>query len=647
MKTDVKFASDQTPVIEDTENQSDTSVSQNIQHDNNDVLDSSESVPSISDDDVNLQNNVENEDNASPPTPRIHISLPKVKDVIKYKLNDNDDWIEANVISRGGKSTGKNRAWFNVLDKGSIELKSVNFESVAQWQPVLNPPQSATEAEVNAVFVPTSRHMEHNVYSAKLRELDNWKKFSVYDEVTDHGQSFMTTRWVVTEKRQETEPPVIKARLVARGFEENNSVQSDSPTATKETLRIFLTIASSFEWQCHTIDIKAAFLQGLNIEREIHLKPPVEADSDGKLWKLNKCVYGLTDASRTWYFRVKEELLSNGCQQSTIDPAFFYWYYDNKLSGVFMIHVDDFIWAGIPQFESSIINQLRLTFEIGKQFHDDFKYIGLNIKQEGNCIIMDQYDYIDELKPVSVARGDKTAPLHKDEINQLRSVIGQINWVSSQTRPDLSFDHLDLSVSIKHPTVHDLQRASKMITKLKTSECHIKFSPLTDMNNVRFGVYSDASYGNLSDGFSSAAGYIIFLYDVKRNCCPLTWKSKKIQRVVKSTLAAETLSLVEALDTAIYLGHILTETLFKKKGMNAIPIDCFIDNKSLFDNIYSTKLVQEKRLRIDIASVKQMLDKREIDNIQWVDSAHQLSDCFTKKGASCIKLINVLSSGSF
>ena len=48
-------------------------------------------------------------------------------------------------------------------------------------------------------------------------------------------------------------------------------------------------------------------MQGEEINREVFLIPPAEANTD-KLWRLNKTVYGLSDASRTWYIHVREEL---------------------------------------------------------------------------------------------------------------------------------------------------------------------------------------------------------------------------------------------------------------------------------------------------------------------------------------------------
>ena len=102
---------------------------------------------------------------------------------------------------------------------------------------------------------------------------------------------------MITKKITENEETV-KARLVVRGFEEEDKIQSDSPTAAKSTLRLAMAIAASKGWSSETIDIKAAFLQGKQIEREIFVMPPKEIKEDGIIWKLNKTAYGLEDASR-------------------------------------------------------------------------------------------------------------------------------------------------------------------------------------------------------------------------------------------------------------------------------------------------------------------------------------------------------------
>ena len=114
---------------------------------------------------------------------------------------------------------------------------------------------------------------------------------------------------------------------------------------------------------------------------------------------------------------------------------------------------------------------------------------------------------------------------------------------------------------------------------------------------------------------------------------------------MKSTLAAETLAMVDGLDEAIFISKMISEVHgIQDYSDKKIPIKCYTDNKSLFDNINSTKSVSEKRLRIDIASIREMLVDKEVD-IRWIPSKLQLADCLTKRGASAALLIDCLQTG--
>ena len=90
---------------------------------------------------------------------------------------------------------------------------------------------------------------------------------------------------MITEKIKNGKP-VTKARLVARGFEEDSiNLKKDSPTCLKESVKITLAIASTKGWKPESLDIKAAYLQGNKISRELFLRPPPDI-SQGCLWKL-------------------------------------------------------------------------------------------------------------------------------------------------------------------------------------------------------------------------------------------------------------------------------------------------------------------------------------------------------------------------
>ena len=84
----------------------------------------------------------------------------------------------------------------------------------------------------------------------------------------------------------------------------------------------------------------------------------------------------------------------------------------------------------------------------------------------------------------------------------------------------------------------------------------------------------------------------MFLYKDEEKVAPISWKSKKIQRVVKRTLAAETLALVEALEAYFMIRTILLEIYKKEPHSETFPIHCFTDSKSLLDSVHSAKTLK-------------------------------------------------------
>ena len=63
---------------------------------------------------------------------------------------------------------------------------------------------------------------------------------------------------------------ITKARLIAREFEEETSnLWKESPTCSRESICILILIASSKSWECYTVDVKAAYLQGSAFEKNL------------------------------------------------------------------------------------------------------------------------------------------------------------------------------------------------------------------------------------------------------------------------------------------------------------------------------------------------------------------------------------------
>ena len=137
----------------------------------------------------------------------------------------------------------------------------------------------------------------------------------------------------------------------------------DSPTFSKEGFRLILSITAHNKWKINAVDVKTAFLQGEEIDRELYMLPPKEAITNNA-WHLKKCPYGLVDASHKWYEKVKSVFISLNLIMSKGDPSIFYYHKNDKLSGLIAIHVDDFLWSGDEFFNEHIIPQLSKNLQL-------------------------------------------------------------------------------------------------------------------------------------------------------------------------------------------------------------------------------------------------------------------------------------------
>ena len=88
-------------------------------------------------------------------------------------------------------------------------------------------------------------------------------------------------------------------------------------------------------------------------------------------------------------------------------------------------------------------------------------------------------------------------------------------------------------------------------------------------------------------------------------------KSKKIQRVAKSTLAAKTLAVVETLEPSYMIRAILWEIYKKERQRQKFPIDCFTGSKLLLDSVHCTKTLKRKMLKVNVYIIRGMLEKKQ------------------------------------
>ena len=331
--------------------------------------------------------------------------------------------IQAVVLSRGGKATGKYKNHWNIEYTEPVEISgqrdTVDIEKLDE----LCVNNNSIEENLPEWFLSPI----WTILRGKIRRIRKLDPKKVYDVVPDNGQIYLTCRWVLTDKEGRK-----KARLVARGSQDPDmpSLVKDSPTCSKKAFRIVLTICAKNNWPSNALDVRTAFLQGLPLNREVFLKPSEDAlDMAGKLWKMKKCVYGLVDAARHCYEKVKSVLVDLGCSYSPLDPCVFYLKSNSKLHGILSPHVDDFWWCGDSHFEAVVVRGVFERFDVKSSVKVPFKYLGFDVFMKKGVLVVDQSAYAKEI--LVLQPQFKDGPINATLMSNMRKLLGKLQWLAT------------------------------------------------------------------------------------------------------------------------------------------------------------------------------------------------------------------------
>ena len=137
-----------------------------------------------------------------------------------------------------------------------------------------------------------------------------------------------------------------------------------------------------------------------------------------------------------------------------------------------MIHVDDLAESGYSDFKQNVIEPLIARFKFGAHKQGDFKLLGLDIKHKQGDIYMSQNNYIDakvDYLPVNIPRNSLDTELSLENKKILWGTIGKFRWLCDQTRPDIAYKELELSIRQRKATFKDIKTANQMVTQLKSN----------------------------------------------------------------------------------------------------------------------------------------------------------------------------------
>ena len=148
-----------------------------------------------------------------------------------------------------------------------------------------------------------------------------------------------------------------------------------------------------------------------------------------------------------------------------------------------------------------------------------------------------------------------------------------------------------------------------------------------DRNDLQLVVFTDSSFANNRD-LSSQIGYIVCLAD-STSANTIHWSSVKCKRVTRSVLAAELYGVAHGFD----IGAVIKATLTKLLQRD-VPLILCTDSKSLYNCLVKLGTTREKRLMIDVISLRQTYERREVTEIKWTHGCNNPADSMTKSKAS-------------
>ena len=62
---------------------------------------------------------------------------------------------------------------------------------------------------------------------------------------------------------------------------------------------------------------------------------------------------------------------------------------------------------------------------------------------------------------------------------------------------------------------------------------------------------------------------------------------------------------------------LLCELLNKEMRSDLFTVYCYIDNKSFVDTTNATKMLTEKRLKVNGCIIREMIEKQEVESVSW------------------------------
>ncbi|CAB1104504.1 unnamed protein product [Ectocarpus sp. CCAP 1310/34] len=474
--------------------------------------------------------------------------------------------------------------------------------------------------------------------SAEVEGLIRAGTFTLAAKIPE-GCNVIDARWVFKWKADETGKIVkAKARLVAKGFKQKHGVdylETFSPTANAASIRLVVALACKYNLELLHLDIEQAFFQS-KLDHEVLMKLPPGCDSmSGKIVRLNKSLYGLKQASRTFYKRLVSDLLRIGFEQSLSDPCVLRFMMGDEVMGIIAIHVDDILYAGTKRLAEVIVEALgdslptknlgEVRFFLGCAFSRDREAGTIEISQESYIrSVLERFNICRTSSIPASPANDSRSVMEDEEAGDVpfREVVGCLMWIANNTRPETSNAVRTVARHSHEPKKSDWKAAQKILSYLKeTAHLTLKYKQDTTVD-VGTLVYVDADFASKATDRRSVSGALVLVAG-----CLVSWFSWTQKCVSLSTSEAEYIAMGDGVKEALFVNGMLQ---LLRPSAKPRKIDVFEDNEgaiALAENPLSSS--RSKHIDVRHHFLRNLTEEGVIE-VTHVPSKEQHADILTK-----------------
>lgn len=143
-------------------------------------------------------------------------------------------------------------------------------------------------------------------------------------------------------------------------------------------------------------------------------------------------------------------------------------------------------------------------------------------------------------------------------------------------------------------------------------------------------IFIDSFFVN-NRNLSFQIDYVVCLIDAIDKINILHWSFVKCKRMIRNIFVFELYVMIHEFDIAA----MLKATLKKMLQFDILLMIC-IDSKSFYDCFVKLKIIQKKRLMIDVMSFRQLYKRRKIIEMKWIQNINNSIDSITKTKTSSI-----------